>query len=164
MKLHHQVVGSINYLAQSLPMDPGLNVKMGASGWTPDFHDQLAMAYQIEAVQHPMAAIERGLSGDAHPAAIDALWACAPATMQELGQELSLNMSNMTYELANAYSQIFRTPMSPLDQPETVLQIQAMFLPQNPAAPSTGASGPPGRPPAVRNEVAGSSVSKLIAQ
>ncbi len=175
LKLHHQVVGAINYLNQSMPVDPGLNVKMGQSGWTPDFHDQLALAYQLEAIQHPMASIERALSGDAHPAAIDALWACSPATMQELGTELSLNMprmSGMTYELASAYSQIFRTPMSPLDQPEVVLQLQAMFLPQNPAGGGGGSSGGGGgggggvggRPPAIQSTVAGSSVSGLIQQ
>lgn len=168
-KLHQHVVGALNYLVSTLPRDPGTNTMMFTSNWTPQWHEAMALAHRLEAVQDPVTAIARAIAGDSHPAATEALWAVYPSIMNELAQELSIaspSLQKLTYEQASAYSNLFRTPLTGLQQPVVVSAIQGNYM--NATAPQPGPTGGAkpkqsvGRPPAVNSTVAGSSVSSLI--
>jgi len=100
------------------------------------------------------------------------LWAVYPATMNELAQELSLaapNLTGLTYAQASAYSNLFRTPLTGLQQPAVFNAIQGNYMQAQSAAPQPAgpAGGAPkkavGRPPAVQSPVAGSSVANLTS-
>jgi hypothetical protein len=170
-KMHQHVVGTLNYLVSTLPKDPGTDMKMFESNWTPQYHETVALAHRLEAVQDPLTAIARAIAGDSHPAATEALWAVYPSIMQELAQELSIaapHMKNLTYEQASAYSNLFRTPLTGLQQPVVVMTIQGLYMkgPQQAAPPQGPAGGGAskkavGRPPAVQSPVAGSNVANL---
>lgn len=171
-KMHQHVVGSLNYLMSTLPKDPGLNTKLFSSNWTPAYHETVALAHRLEAVNDPLTAISRAIAGNSHPAATEALWAVYPAVMNELANELSVaapNLKNLTYEQASAYSNLFRTPLTGLQQPVVVTTIQGLYMNGSSAAPQT--AGPaggapkkaPGRPAAVQSSVAGSSVANLTS-
>ncbi len=170
-KMHQTVVGQLNHMAMVAPKDPGVAVKMGTSDWTPAWHDTLAYAHRIEALVNPLDAIRRSIAGDGHPAATETLWACWPNIMQEAAQELALRapqMKNLTYERASGLSQLFRTPLSGLQDQRVVVAIQGLYLPKPTEAgggapkPSRGTGGAPGRPAAVQSPVAGSSFNSLI--
>lgn len=165
-KVHNQLTNALNFLLSKAPKDPGIDVTMFKSNWTPSRNETIAFAHTIEAVLYPMQALDRALSGDVHPAAIEALWATMPATMSEFGAELAANadkFDDLPIDRASSFSHIFRTPMTPLQQPEVIAQLQGMYLPR-PAAPAAQSqSNPGGRPPAVNSRVAGSSVAGLIA-
>lgn len=167
-KMHQHIVGTLNYLVSTLPRDPGTDTMMFKSNWTPQYHEAVAMAHRLEAVNDPVTAIARAIAGDSHPAATEALWAVYPAVMNELAQELSLaapNLKNLTYEQASAYSNLFRTPLTGLQQPVVVTAIQGMYMTSQSAPqtgrPSGGTGKAPGRPAAVQSPVAGSNVGAL---
>lgn len=170
-KVHQHVVNAVNHLTQVAPQDPGLDTTMFGSNWTPAYHDTLALAHRLEAVQAPLSAIARSLSGDSHPAATETLWATWPALMNELSAEVSSradDLRGLTYEQTAAYSDLFRAPMSGLQEPIVITTLQGLYLPQpsegggaQPASRGTGR--PTGRPPAVQSPVAGSDVSALIS-
>ncbi len=173
-KMHQHVVGSLNYLVSTLPKDPGTDTKMFSSNWSPQYHEAIALAHRIEAVQAPLDAISRAIAGDSHPAATEALWAVYPSVMNELAAELSVaapHMKNLTYEQASAYSNLFRTPLTGLQQPVVVSALQGMYMtgPQQsappPGRPTGGASKQaPGRPAAVQSPLAGSSPGNLTGR
>jgi hypothetical protein len=166
-KVHNKVLTGLRYLSSMTPKDPGINRKLFQSDWTPSYDEAVALGYTIEAAKSPLTAIYRAMSGDIHPAAIETLWNMWPASMQELGGEMVMSMPEDTsYEKASTYSAIFRTPMSPLQEPEVITYLQGMFLPQPDQGAGTSSSSPnqPGRPAAVQSRVAGSSVSGLISQ
>ncbi len=173
-KMHQHVVGTLNYLVSTLPRDPGTDTKMFGSNWSPQYHEAIALAHRLEAVQDPMAAITRAIAGDSHPAATEALWAVYPSVMNELAHELSVaapNMKNLTYEQASAYSNLFRTPLTGLQQPVVVSTLQGMYMtgPQQSAPPPGRPTGgqskqAPGRPAAVQSPLAGSSPGNLTGR
>ena len=163
LKIHQKVVGAMQYLASTLPRDPGIDTTMTGSNWLPSHEDSVALAHRIEAVFNPTQSIARALSGDAHPAAAEALNAVWPSTMSEFAGELSLNMpKDLTYAQTDGYSTLLGTPMSGMQDPIVVNTLQGLYLPKPSSSPAQQASGPVGRPPAVQSEVAGSNVSKLI--
>lgn len=173
-KIHQHLVSTLQYLASTLPRDPGTDTHMFGSNWTPQHQDAIALAHRLEAVQDPLTAIARAISGDGHPASTEALWSAYPNIMNELSQEIAYaapQMKKLTYQQASAYSQLFRTPMSGLQEPVVVTTIQGLYLPKQQSAPggaqgggSAGPSKPPGRPAAVQSSVAGSSPSLLTSQ
>lgn len=173
-KMHQHVVGTLNYLASTLPKDSGLDTKLFGSNWSPQYHEAIALAHRLEAVQDPLTAIARAVAGDSHPAATEALWAIYPSVMNELAHELSVaspNLKKLTYEQASAYSNLFRTPLTGLQQPAVFSAIQGMYMaaPQSAAPPPGGPQGgggkqAPGRPAAVQSRVAGSSPGALTGQ
>ncbi len=163
LKIHQKVVGAMAYLSNSLPRDPGIDTTMNGSNWLPSHEDSVALAHRIEAVFDPTQSIARALSGDAHPAAAEALNVVWPSTMSEFAGELSLNMpKGLTYNQTNGYSTLLQTPMSGMQDPIVVNQLQGLYLPKPSSSQAQQPSGPVGRPPAVQSEVAGSNVSKLI--
>jgi hypothetical protein len=169
-KMHAAVVGAVNHLAQTAPRDPGLNTKMFKSEWTPAHHEVVAYAHRIEAVMNPLDAIARSIRGEGHPAATETLWIVWPSMMSHAAQELAYaapQMSRLSYEKASGYSQLFRTPLTALQQPAIATAIQGMYLPRpEPAAPRNGSrptGNAPGRPAAVQSPVAGSSVAGLTS-
>lgn len=171
-KMHQHIVSSLNYLVSTLPADPGMDTKMFTSNWTPQWHEAIALAHRLEAVNDPLTAIARAIAGDSHPAATEALWAVYPAIMNELAQELSIaspNLKQLTYEQASAYSNLFRTPLTGLQQPVVVTTIQGLYMtgpqsaaPQTPGPGGGAAKKAVGRPPAIQSPVAGSSVANLV--
>ncbi len=170
-KMHQHVVGSLNYLTSTLPRDPGTDTMMFKSNWTPQYHEAIALAHRLEAAQDPLTAIARAIAGDSHPAATETLWAIYPSVMNELAHELSVaapNLKNLTYEQASAYSNLFRTPLTGLQQPVVVTTIQGLYMngaqasAPPPGRPTGGAPRQaPGRPAAVQSPVAGSNVASL---
>ncbi len=164
LKLQQFGVAAVSHLADVAPSDPGLNMKLFESQWTPSWHQALAFAHRLEAVVNPLDAIERTVSGDGHPAATETLWTVYPALMQHLANEFTYAVSTMkglTYERASTLSMLFRTPLTGLQEPVVVATLQGLYLPK-PRAQAAAPSGPSGRPPAVQSEIAGSAVSKLI--
>lgn len=164
-KVHAQLTGALNYLLSKAPKDPGIDVTMFKSNWTPSRNDLMGFAHTMEAIVRPMDALDRALQGDGHPAAIEALWNTMPATMSEFGAELAANadkFEDLPIEQASNFSRIFRRPMTPLQEPAVIAQLQGMYLPR-PVQPGAPQSSPGGRPPAVNSRVAGSSVAGLIS-
>lgn len=163
-KIHNHVTSALNYMLQSMPKDDGLDMKMFSSQWEPSHSETQAIAHTMEAVLNPTDALKRALSGDGHDAATNALWATHSAMMQEFAMELAANMPrDTTYEKASDYSQLLRQPMSPLQEPQIAVVLQGLYLPQPPQQGGAGSSNPTGRPPAVKSQVAGSSVAALTA-
>lgn len=167
-KHHSDVNRRLQYLVAAAPKDPGLDISIGGSRWNPTHQQVVEFAHVFEAVTNPMAAVERALGGDGHPAAAKALWETSPGLMTELATEFMANADRMkiSYEAGGAFRDLFRVPITGLQQPEVVATLQGLYLPK-PAQPdgqgSTPSQNPTGRPPAVRSQVAGSSVSGLIA-
>lgn len=168
-KVHNAVVGALQHLSQVAPLDPGLNVKMGKSSWTPSYRDAQAYAARIEAVKDPMTSLERLLSGGGNPAAAETLWTVYPAMMNQAAAEIvtAANLHSLSMQQASAYSRIFRVPLTGFQQPQVISAIQGMYM-QRVASQVAAGQQPvpqaPGRPARVRNRVAGSSVSALISQ
>jgi hypothetical protein len=170
-KMHQHVVGTLTYLVSTLPRDPGIDTKMFGSNWKPAHHEVVALAHRLEAISDPITAITRAISGDSHPAATEALWAVYPALMNELAHEISVaapNLQNLTYEQASAYSNLFRTPLTGLQQPVVVSTIQGNYMtaqsasaPPPPGPKGGGSTNPAGRPPKVQSQVAGSNPTAL---
>lgn len=165
-KIHDHVINAVSHLATTAPRDPGIDVTPFGSRWTPSFQQTVEFASRIEAVQNPLAAVERALRGDGNPAAADTLWQVWPAVMQELAAEYSNQAASMklTYEKSSALSQLFRVPLSGLQNPVVVNTLQGLYLPQpTPQGKNSNANtgGAPGRPARVNSSVAGSSVSAL---
>ncbi len=170
-KVASHVANAVTYLAAKAPRDPGTNIKMFRSDWLPSWKDAVEFAHRFEAVMAPMVSLSRALAGNGHPAATEALWTVFPAMMNEMAQEVSMisdQLRNLTYKQVSAYSQLFKTPLTGLQNPNVFIAIQGMYLPPPEAAgPSAGGQpgfgrNPSGRPASVgANPVAGSSVSGL---
>jgi hypothetical protein len=171
-KLHASVIGALQHLSVTAPRDPGVNVKLGKSAWTPSHRDALTLAARIEAVKDPLTSIDRILSGGGNAAAAETLWAVYPAMMQQVQAELLMASQgqNLSMQQASQFSRLFRVPLTGFQQPQVVTAIQGMYmqrLAQQVASGQQAATpnfGSPGRPPKVRNRVAGSSVAGLISQ
>jgi len=164
-KMHSKIVGDVQYLADIAPKDHGLAMHGLKSDWQPSHDEALTFAYQIEAVTNPLKAIERTIAGDGHPAAVEALWVRWPALMKSAAEEMAFALhdaADMSYEQASSLSMLFRTPITSLADPVIALELQGMYLPKPEASAPPPSANPPGRPPAVQSEVAGSSVAKLI--
>ena len=169
-KIHSKVMSGVLHLQQTAPRDPGLDFRMFESGWVPGWEDTIAFAHRYEALMNPTAAIARAMSGDGHPAAADTLWAVWPAWMQQVATEMAADsdrLARLTHHQISGLSQLFRTPLSSLQDPDVVLTLQGLYLPHPPTAGGTAprSSGRAvGRPAAVQSTVAGSSVAGLISQ
>lgn len=172
-KIHNHVTSAMQYLANSTPKDPGTVNHLFGSDWVPSQQDSLALAYRMEAVLSPMDSIQRSLSGDGHPAAVEALWTIWPNLMQQIAEHVAQNaekLQGLTYERTQAFSQTFRAPLSGLQEPAAMLQLQGMYLPppsdsgpsKQPSKQPTG--NPTGRPATVNSPAAGTNVSMLTSQ
>jgi len=163
-KTYALVTNAINHLAQVAPRDPGLNIKMFESNWTPAWHEAVAMAHRLEAVHAPLNALARLLSGNGHEAAAETLWAVWPATMQEAAAQIVEKASQGEYstQRASAFSRVFRVPLTGYQNPVVITALQGQYLTQPGAAPSSSPQ-PTGRPPAVKSPLAGSNVGALIS-
>jgi len=168
-KLHNHALGAINHLADRVPLDPGLDITPSGSKWTPEYSKALELAHRIEAVQDPLRAVARTIAGDGHQAATETLWLVYPALMGELASEAATNASTlkMSYEQGSTLSQLFRTPMTGLQEQVVVTAIQGLYLTQPQQVGGQGTPSPSpgraGRPAAVRSPVAGSSVSAILS-
>lgn len=163
-KVYQQVMNAVNHLAESAPMDPGLDIKMFSSNWTPSWRDSVIMAHRLEAVHAPLNALARLMSGGGHPASADTLWAVWPAVMQEAAAQVVEKASQGEYstERAFAFSRIFRVPLTGFQNPIVVTALQGQLLPPPQAGGATRAQ-PTGRPPAVQSPIAGSNVGSLLS-
>lgn len=163
-KMHSALLNAVNYLAETAPRDPGIDVTLSGSNWRPSAEQSLALAHRIEAVVDPLTAIARTVSGDGHPAATEALWVVHGPLMEEYAQEFMLSdRRNMTAEAESRMAKLLRVQTG-LQQPAVLASLQGLYLPQPaPAGQPSSSPGTPGRPPAVRSEVAGSSVQGLLA-
>jgi hypothetical protein len=167
-KMHNHVINALNHLVQFAPKDPGLDVTLSGSNWTPSAAQSLEYAHRIEAVVDPLGAIARSVSGDSHPAAAEALWTVWPAIMQDYAQEFMLSdRSGLTYEAESRMARLLRIETG-LRQPAVLASLQGLYLPQptqpgGGSTPSAPSGKPVGRPAAVQSPVAGSSVSALIS-
>ncbi len=169
-KIAQHVNNALQATLQAAPKDPGMTPRGRGSDWAPAPADAVALAYRLEALQKPTDAIARALGGEVHPAAIEALNAIWPATMQTLNEELAFSTSpdKLSPDRTNGLSALTGSPMSGLSVPANVIALQGMYLPppQQPGQGSRGAGGGPnGRPPATGpSPVAGSNVNSLISQ
>ncbi len=169
LKVHQHVNQTLAHTVQNAPKDPGFDPRGTKSGWKPSAADGLALAYRLEALQHPLDAIARLLGGDVHPAAIDALRANWPALLGATAEELmdrSHTLNDLPPDRAAGHSALLGNPMSGLDVPENALALQAMYQPgaSDARQPQPQGGGTVGRPPkAGRSSVAGSNVSSLIS-
>lgn len=164
-KLHDWTRNAFAHLTQVMPKDPGLDITPTGSNWRPSHQQAIELAHRIEAVTNPLDAVERTIRGEGHPAAADTLWTVYPAMMGELAAQYSAAAAEMqmTYEQGSYVSQLFRVPMTGLQQPLVATALQGLYLP-SPQQPQQGQqSGPGGRPARVQSEVAGSSVAGLIS-
>ncbi len=163
-KVYTGVMNAINHLAQLAPADPGLDVKMFSSKWTPSWRDSMTMAHRLEAVHAPLNSLSRLMSGGGHPAAAETLWAVWPALMQEAAAQVVEKASQGEYstERAFAFSRIFRVPLTGFQNPVVVAALQGQTLPP-PSSSGGGSSRPTGRPPAVNSPIAGSNVGALLS-
>lgn len=168
-KLHDHVMNALNHLAETAPKDPGLDVKGLRSNWKPSTQKTVEYAYRIEAVVNPLAAIERSVSGDGNPAGTDTLWKVWPAVMNEYASEMISDpeaLANISYERGSDLSQLFRIPITGLQEPAVALALQGLYLPKQDPSQQGGqqpSSNPAGRPAAVQSQVAGSNVAALTA-
>jgi hypothetical protein len=96
-KAHQMVVGAMNHLAQMAPKDPGLDTTLRGSDHRPSVAESVAFAHRIEAVVDPMAAIERSVTGDTHPAATETLWAVWAPLMEEFAYDDQGQMMSQTF-------------------------------------------------------------------
>lgn len=167
-KLHDKVMSGALHLQMTMPKDPGIDVTLHGSNWTPSFQQSIQLGHRLEAIQNPLAALERTLTGKADPVTAETLWTQWPAIMQEAGSQLAMAAPEMkiSYEQASALSRTFRVPLSGLQEPSVVLALQGMYLPKPTQSGQSGGqhqSSPGGRPAAVSSQVAGSSVSGLTS-
>lgn len=154
LKLHQQIVGTIQHLAQVAPKDSGLQPKGAGSAWLPSTSDAIAYAARLEAAHDPHAAITRLLAGQVRPEAVDTLQRTAPATMQYVAQELaSRPLDGVTYDRARGLSAVVGTPMTGMQIPAVGSTIQAVYAQaaqaMAPRQQSNAAPKAPGRPAAV---------------
>lgn len=168
-KLHDKIMSGTLHLQAMMPKDPGIDVTPHGSNWTPSFQQSVQLAHRLEAVQNPLAALERTLTGKADPATAETLWAQWPAMMQEAASQLAMAAPTLdiSYEKSSDLSRTFRVPLSGLQEPAVVLAIQGLYIPR-PPNPGNGSGGKQsgstgGRPAAVNSQVAGSSVSGLTS-
>jgi hypothetical protein len=167
-KIHNQVTSAVKYVSATAPKDPGLDMKLLKSDWSPAYHAAIELAHTLEATFNPLASLARLLAGQGHPAAANTLWNTWPATMQEAAQQVveKVAQGKYSYQRASAFSRVFRTPMTGFQNPVVITALQGQYLPK-PAGSPTGGGGsstrPTGRPPAVTSPVAGSNVSSLIS-
>ncbi len=165
-KMHQHVVNALGFLAASLPKDPGMDITVKGSQHTFDHATTTEIAHRIEAIKDPFGAMQRVIEGDGHQVATETLWATYPALMQEAASEIAAAAPELdiTYEQGSTLSQLFRVPLTGLQNPAVVVALQGLYLPQPEQQPQGGGSSSPGgRPPSVNSKVAGSSVSGLIA-
>lgn len=164
-KVYQQVTNAINHLAQTAPLDPGLDIKMFSSKWTPAWHESVALAHRLEAVHAPLNALARLLAGQGHAAAADTLWAVWPALMQEAAAQIVEKASQGEYDTrrASAFSRIFRIPLTGLQNPIMITALQGNYLPSPGPGGTSKPPQPTGRPPAVNSPIAGSNVGALIS-
>lgn len=160
-KIHSLVNGAVQYLGMTAPKDPGLNVHMFESNWTPSWTQTMEFAHRLEAVVDPLKAIARSLAGDGHPAATETLWTVWQAMMQQGTHEIGMatqQLNGITYERASAYSQLFRVPLTALQTPQIATLLQGLYLPKPEQGGQTSAPSkhPVGRPAAVQSSLAGS--------
>jgi hypothetical protein len=161
-KLHQHVVGALQYLSAMAPKDPGLNTKLFESKWTPAWNEAIGFAHRVEAVFNPTAALARQLNGTGHPAGAETLWDRWPAFMQQAAADIVERVTQEKYSMqrASAFSRIFRTPLTGLQDPVIVTALQGMYMQAGQAPQEQGAPAKPtGRPPAVQSRVAGSNVA-----
>lgn len=170
LKVHQQVLTTIDHLIAVAPKDPGIASKLGKSDWLPLLLEAQEFAARYEAAINPTKAIARVLAGDGTPAAVNTLQAAWPNVLAEAAGELLWHMpslENADYARCKGYSDLLGSPQSTLQHPLVGLAVQSAFAPTNQQTPPSSpanSSGAPGRPPAVSNPVAGSSVSNLISQ
>lgn len=145
-KLHAGVVGTIAYLNQMAPKDPGTTMTMGKSHWKPTYAEAFRYASIVEAALQPMTALKRLIAGQGTQEAADTLWTLSPATMQRVSESLLANidsMQNLTREQTSALSRVFRVPLNGFQLPDTIMSLQSTFLP----VPAQGSSTPPSKMP-----------------
>lgn len=163
LAVHQKALAAIQGAAQAAPRDSGLVPRNGASDWRPSPTEAVALAYRLEALRDPMKAIERALSGDVHPDAVDALRTSWPAITGLVAEELAGHAMGTNSGGASA---LLGGPLFGLDDPMATLSLQGMYMraagaPQSPS-PTPSALG---RPPKVGpSKVAGSNVGALISQ
>jgi hypothetical protein len=162
-KIQQHVVRAIQHLSEMAPKDPGLNVKLFESKWTPAWNESVAFAHRVEAVFNPSAALARQLNGTGHPAGAESLWTVWPAYMQHAAQDILERATQEKYSMqrASAFSRLFRVRLTGFQDPAIITALQGQYM-QAGAAPQGESAQPTGRPPAVQSRVAGSNVSALI--
>lgn len=165
LRTHLQVIGAVGHAYAAAPKDSGLAPHGAGSDWKPGAEDAVALAYRLEAINDPMGAIQRALSGEVHPAAVETLRTVWPATVSAVLTELAGAHAPFVTRSAGV-SALSGAPQFGLDDPGSSLSLQAMYFPKTQAAsPSRGTGGAPGRPPRTgRTEVAGSNVASLITR
>lgn len=168
-KLHQKMLGSLQYLNDVAPKDPGTEMTMTGSKWKPGYTEADTYAHQYQAVLHPEVYIARVLAGDGHYAGVEALAATSPATLEEARNiAMQQDWKDLTLAGHRGLSMLFQRPMSALQDPDVFWLIQGQQIPQPPeqaqqnTRPPTG--NPAGRAPAVNVRLAGSSVANLTNQ
>jgi hypothetical protein len=167
-KIHSGVVGSLQGTAAAFPKDPGIATRGFTNHYVPTVADAMATAYRLEAMTNPTQALSRVLSGDVHQAAVDTLRRYWPAMVSEAAGEIVQRAPKLGYLQTKGVSSLLGSG-SGLQAPGVALSIQGQYMMQSqPSAQSTprksGTGGPGGRPPAISNPVAGSSVTSLLSQ
>lgn len=171
LKLQQHLVNVVQHLAANAPRDPGLDHHITGSDWRASLNAVMEFAHRMEAALNPIAAMARMLGGDSHPAAADTLHQCWPALSQRGVEELALHaddLGSLTYEHSDGHSMLAGGPMSSLQEPLIINQLQGLYLPpQQSQATGPGRAGfgrsprAVGRPAAVQSPVAGSSPGNL---
>lgn len=167
-KLRQKLVGGLEYLSQTAPKDPGINVSASGSDWAPSFRQIDDWFHRFEGVTNPMGYIARVLSGDGSPTGVEALAYQWGGLLDEARLAASQkDWSDLSLEEQRGLSMLFQQPISGLQHPDVVMTIQGNYLPKpETAGPTAGGkpgfgSNPTGRPPAVSSSIAGSSVLNL---
>lgn len=167
-QLHAKVMNGLQYLADTAPKDPGVDVTASGSNWEPNAYQINDWLHRYEATLEPLNYVKRIFAGDGHPAGVEALAWNWPAILAETQTEAAMkNWQDMTETQNSALSILFQRPITAAQNPDVIATIQGMYLqsmnqPQ-PKSDSRNTGGPVGRPAAVQSPVAGSNVSQLIA-
>ena len=171
--VHTHINAALQHALASVAKDPGTSPRGTGSDWKPSPMEAIAMAYRLEALQKPLDAMARALSGDVHPDAIDTLHTSWPALSAALANELSgASTDGLSPERLNGYSALMGAPMSGLAVPDSIIALQGMYLPgasqaRQPMSQTQQQEQPGqvGRPPkAGQSTIAGSNVGSLISQ
>jgi len=166
-QLYAKVMNSLQYLADTAPKDPGVDISASGSNWSPNAHEVNEWLHRYEATLAPEEYIARVFAGEGHPAGIEALAYNSPAILNEVRAEAAMQKwDRLTLKGHEALSLLFQRPMSAAQDPDVITMIQGQYLMQmnqpQPEKDPRSTGGPVGRPAAVQSPVAGSNVSQLI--
>lgn len=147
-KLEMWMYRAFDYLYKTMPRDPGTMHVLGKSTWQPDDLSIAEWASRMFGVDAPIEAMERTMSGEINPAAVEAVRTVHPELFAEVQtavmENLDTLLENSTFDQRNALGSLLGVPTDSALEPEYTQFVKTFWAQRTAAAEQASAGANPG--------------------